>query len=100
MVSTTGFQVACLIGFPPTGIPNNLKGMDSDWQDKKDEPADNKEESTFMPYNLLLTKFIFKPDTNSKLQSTVLIVHKLLQEPSPIKIVSSAIEAAQNDHWC
>jgi hypothetical protein len=64
--------------------------MESARQDKKEEPADNNEDSTFMPYNLLLTKFIFKPDTNSKLLSTVLMVHKLLQEPSPIRIVSSA----------
>jgi hypothetical protein len=64
MVSTTGFQVACLLGFAPTGIPKNLKGMKSARQDKKEEPAVNNEESTFMPYNLLLTKFIFKPDTN------------------------------------
>jgi hypothetical protein len=82
--------VARLLGLAPTGIPKNLKGMVSDRQDKKADPADKKDGSIFIPYSLLLTKFIFKPDTNSKLLNIVLMVHKLSQVPLPIRIVSSA----------
>ncbi|KAK2440572.1 hypothetical protein QL285_011970 [Trifolium repens] len=90
MFSTIGFQVARLLGLAPIGMPRNLKGIDSERQDKKAEPAVKNVEATFTPYNLLLTKLIFKPDTNSKLLRRVLIVHKLSQVPSPVKMVSSA----------
>jgi hypothetical protein len=51
IISTIGFQVARLLGLAPTGIPKNLKGMVSERQDKKAEPAAKKEGSIFKPYN-------------------------------------------------
>ncbi|KAK2426950.1 hypothetical protein QL285_025569 [Trifolium repens] len=90
MASTTGFQDALLRGLAPTGIPKNLKGTVSERHDKKVELASRNPASMFKPTNLLLTKLILRPDTNSKPRSRDFMVQIFSQLPSPTKIVSSA----------
>jgi hypothetical protein len=88
--STIGFHVIFLCGFAPTGIPKKRKGIQSTSQWRKTEVAHKKFSSRLMPYNLLLKKMTFNPNTSSKLRRTIFRVHKFSQFSSPTMTVTSA----------
>lgn len=88
--SKIDFHVLHLFRFAPIGSPKNLNGNAPELQERKVTALSKKLLSTFTPYNLLLKKLTFNPETNSNPLKMVFILYKITKITLPIRIVSSA----------